>query len=193
VVVLMGGLLTLVTMYFVRGQRYAVDTETYSTVQRNTAVVLRKVSSDLYAATSKQLDVSPGEDAIWFLSSRPTAPDQPDLDFNLTTGKIFWRKWVCYYFDAPTERVIRAELALDTPDSELLAPPARPLSAGFFQTSPDVERQPVGRHVQAFRVSRTSSGVFVSVRTHAEAPLTNSNGQDRQVEVHLSSEVTMLN
>ena len=190
---LTGVLLTLVTLYFVRGQRYATDSETYSTVQRNTAVVLRKITSDLYTATATQMEVSPGEDAIWFLSSRPTAAGQPELDLNSATGKIYWRKWVCYYYDAASESVMRAEIALDTPDSELTALPARPLTQAYFQTSPNVLRQPIGMHVKAFQITRTPKGVYVAVRTHAEAPLTNTRGQDRRVEVSLASEVTLLN
>lgn len=190
---LLAGLLTLVAIFFVRGQRYATDTETYATVQRNSAMVLRKVTSDLAASTLQLMESSPSEDAVWFLSSRPAAPTDPYMEFNPTTGKIMWRKWVCYYHDAATQSVIRAEMPLDEPESEFLVAPARGVSLGFFQTSPDVVRQPVGQRVSFFRTVRTGNTVQVSLITQAEAPLTNSTAQDRLVEVRISSDVTLVN
>ena len=190
---LMAALMTLVSMYFVRGQRYQADTETYATVQKNSSVVLRKVTSDLYTGTVKEMQVSPAEDAVWFLSSRPNGPDQPFLQFDAKTGKIVWRKWVCYYYDSVGKALVRAEVPLDPPDSELLMPPTPAVSLAFFQTSPSVTKQPVGRRVNEFRVGRTTKGVIVSLSTQAEAPLTNTEANDRLVQVQISSEVTLIN
>ena len=190
---LMALVMVLVTMYFVRAQRYAADTEAYASVQRDATVVLRKVSSDLYAATLKEIGYSDDQDAVWFLSSRASAPGQSFVEFREETGRIVWRKWVCYYFDAASGELVRAERALDSPDSELLNSPTPTPSLAYFRTSPDVLRQPVGRKLKAFRVSPTTKGVNVALTTHGEAPVTNSTAEQRLVECSLATQVTLIN
>ena len=190
---LMAVVMVLVTMYFVRAQRYATDTEAYASVQRDATVVLRKVTSDLYASTTKELGFSDDQDAVWFLSSRSSEPGQPFVEFRAETGKIVWRKWVCYYFEASSGKLFRAERALDSPDSELLTPPTPTPSLTYFQTSPDVIRQAVGRKVALFRVSPTTRGVNVALTTHGEAPLTNTTAEQRLIECSLASQVTLIN
>lgn len=190
---LMAVVMVLVTMYFVRAQRYATDTEAYASVQRDATVVLRKISSDLYASTVKEIGYSPDQDAVWFLSSRTSAPGQPFVLFREETGKIVWRKWVCYYFEASSGKLFRAEVALDSPDSELLTPPTPTPSLSYFQTSPEVVRQAVGRKLRLFRVSPTTKGVNVALTAFGEAPLTNTTAEQRLVECSLASQITLIN
>lgn len=193
VLALTAALLALLAMYFVRGQRYAADTETYATVQRQSSIVLRKLTSDLATGAYQHLDTSPDGDAVWFLSSGPTAEGQPYVEFREENGKIFWKKWVCYYFDAASGTVMRAEQPLASPDSELLAPPSPAADVETFRTSPAVARQPVGRQISRFRASRTTRGVQIRLATMAEAPLTNSTADQRETEVEVSSEIMLIN
>lgn len=189
----MAVVMVLVAMYFVRAQRYATDTEAYASVQRDATVVLRKVTSDLYASTIKEIGYSDDQSAVWFLSSRTSEPGQPFVEFREQTGRIVWRKWVCYYFEASSGKLFRAEKALDSPDSELLTPPTPTPSLSYFQSSPDVVRIAVGRQLKTFRASPTTRGVNVALTTHGEAAITNATLEQRVVECSLASQVTLIN
>lgn len=186
-------LLGLLAMYFVRGQRYAVDTETYASVQRQAAVVLRKITADLATGGFEYLDTDPDGSAVWFLSSGPTAEGQPYVEFREETGRLIWKKWVCYYFDPANRTIMRAEQPLTTPDSELLAPPEPAADITAFRSSAAVIRQPVGREIKSFRASRTTRGVQLRLAVQAEAPLPNTTLEQRETEVEVSSEVMLIN
>lgn len=186
-------LMVLLTMYFVRGNRYAVETETYATVQRASNQLLRRVTNDLYRATKAYLHVEPDGRALWFLCFEPAQSDQPFLEFQETDGQIVWKKWVCYYRDPDTNVVTRAEQALDPATANLLVEPLPAVDLDHFQSSTAVSRTEVARDVVSFLVSATEGGVLVSLTSRKEAPLTETTDSQRTVEVSASHQVRLMN
>lgn len=186
-------LMALMAAYLIQGKRYALESESYASVQRNNARLLRTVTNDLYRATKNYLHLEPDGQALWFLSSAPNDDSEPYLEFQEQTGKIIWKKWVCYYYDPTTSSIIRAEQPLDTPESELLIPPSPSVDLTFFQTSASVNKQPLSRSVSAFTASSSGQGVLISITCREEAPITNSHQEYRQVEVSAATLITLQN
>lgn len=186
-------LMALVTMYFVRGNRYAIETETYATVQRASNQLLRRITNDLYRAAKSYLHIEPDGQAFWFLSSEPVQPEQPFLEFEETGGQIVWKKWVCYYRDPTTDVVSRAEQPLDPATANLLTAPEPAVDLGHFRSSASVHRKEVAQNIVRFAVSAADGGVLVSLTSHKQAPLTETTATQRTVEVSASQQIRLTN
>lgn len=186
-------LLTLMGMYMVRGQRYAAETETYSSVQSSANTLLRRITNELYRSSSKQVVVEPG--GLIFLSFGPTAAEEPgrDLELDPETGKIIWKKWVGFYFDENSETVLRGELALEEKILDLDTPVEPAMDLPTFRVLPTVRRHPEPGRVKSFSATLIGNRVRLRLRTHGVAPVVTHTEEQKQVEVSVETEVSLLN
>ena len=191
VMALVGSLLTLVAMYFSRARHYTSDTETYSHVQSEANLALRRLTDAFYKGTV-EWDQYYG-DSVIFLSSERLTPSEPELEFDTATGKIVWKKWVCFYYDAANQSIIRAEQPLDSPTSNLLTQPAPAVSPDYFRTEPSLKRKPIAQDVTSFIISGTGVSYDVTVTCQAKSPVPRKSEDDKIIEVSVSTEVFLLN
>ena len=90
--VLFFSLLSLATMFMMRGKRVSVKTETLCRVQNEAVKLTRKLTQDLNRGTMKDGTGQYDLDGLIFLSSRPVDPDaEAEMTFDNTTGKIVWK------------------------------------------------------------------------------------------------------
>ena len=187
-------LLALMGFYLVRGQRFAAETETYSSVQSSANTLLRRMTNELYRSSSKQVVVEPGVGLI-FLSFGAKPGEDPPLDLQLDpeTGKILWTKWVGFTFDKASETITRGELALTENLLDLDTPAQPAIDISLFRTLPEVRRQPQPGRVKSFTASKVGNRVHLRLRTHSTAPIATQTDEQRQVEVSVETEVSLLN
>lgn len=188
---MVGVIMTLVSLYFVRARHYASDTETYSTVQRQANLALRRLTDAFYKG-SKEWDQYYG-DSVIFLSSEALTPSEPDLEFDAMTGEIVWKKWVCFYHDPVSQQIIRAEQPLALPTSNLLTQPEPEVSPEYFRTESALTRRTVARDVKNFQVVGTGTSYEVTVTCEAFSPVPGKSEEEKRVEVTVTTEIFLLN
>jgi hypothetical protein len=184
------GMMGLVAAFFDRGQRYTVETNSYATVQRDANEILRKVTHDLYQATSEQSRTGPS--SVMFLSYGPTAAGDPPIEMENPSGRILWRKWIAYYLDIPSETLYRTEVPLDAPTSTLMSSPQPDIDNSYIRGEPGLERRPCGQGVSAFVVVHSGRKFKISLTTVGAANLTGLDETQRKIEVTVSTEITVL-
>jgi hypothetical protein len=184
------GMMGLVAAFFSRGQRYTVETNSYATVQRDANEILRKVSDDLYRATTNQCRPGPG--SIVFLSYGPTDADQPPLELENPGGKILWKKWVGYYLDAPSKTMYRTEVPLDDKTSDLMTAPDPDVDDAYVRSEPGLARRPCGHGVSSFVVTPSPTRFRIALTTTGAANLTGWDENQRKIEVTVSTEISVL-
>ena len=186
-------LLTLMGVFLVRGQRFAAETETYSTVQSSANTLLLRMTNELYRSSSKQVVVEPG--GLVFLSFGAKPDEEPPLDLQLDpeTGKILWKKWVGFYFDEGSQTIFRGELGLSENLLDLDTPAEPAIDLPLFRTLPEVRRVPEPGRVKSFQASKVGNSVHLRLRTHGSAPIATQTDEQRQVEVSVETSVSLLN
>lgn len=186
-------LLSLMGFYMVRARRFAAETETYSSVQSSANTLLRRMTDELYRSSSKQVVIEPG--GLIFLSFGPLSDEEPgpELQLDPETGKIVWKKWVGFYFDESSERIFRGELALDETLLDLDTPAVPAVELSTFRALPAVKRQPEPGRVISFSATQMGNRVRLRLRTHGEAPIVAETQQQKEVEVSVETEVSLLN
>lgn len=187
-------LLTLMGAFLARGQRFAAETETYASVQSSANTLLRRMTNELYRSSSKQVVVEPGVGLV-FLSFGAKPGEEPPVDLQLDseTGKIQWKKWVGFTFDEATETITRGELALSENLLDLDSPAEPAMDLVLFRTLPDVRRQPEPGRVKSFTASKVGNRVHLRLRTHGTVPIATQTDEQRQVEISVETEVSLLN
>jgi hypothetical protein len=184
-------LMTLMAAYFVRGQRYAAETETYSSVQRSANTLLRKMTDDIYRSSVEQIEV--GTNRVIFLSFGPTDDNEPELELEPTTGKIVWKKWVGYYHDVGQETVFRGELPLDSTISDLSTAASPAVDLLTFPTLGGVSRRPLPGKVRSFSVTQIQDRIRLRLTTWGRSPIVANSDALREVVVSVQTEVALLN
>jgi hypothetical protein len=184
-------LMTLMALFLVRGQRYAAEIETYSSVQSSANTLLRKMTDDIYRSSADQVVV--GGSGLIFLSFGPTDDDQPPLELEATTGKILWKKWVAYYLDGPSETIYRGELPLADTLTDLSVAAAPAVDLATFPSAPGVSLRTLPGKVKAFSVTQMGDRIRLRLRTRGMAPISARTDAQREVEVSVETDVALLN
>lgn len=188
------GLLSLVTMFMVRGKRMSVRTETLSQVQNEAVKLTRKLAEDLNRGTlGGGVSGEWGNGSLIFLSSKPLDSSLgPVLEFDTASGAVVWKQWVAYYLDPTKSEVRRFSQPLPTPVSDpLLATggwvladlPGLPSSNGTVVALGIVEFFPTGRTLD--------DAMEFSVKARGEVPLGNIGEAEKIVEVAMSTMIRM--
>lgn len=191
--VLFFGLLTLVSVFVVRGKRLAVKTESFASVQREAIKLARAIGEDFNRATDKQHNYN--NDTVMFLSSKPVdQATEPVLEFDAATGQVLWKQWVAYYLHEPEKVVKRFNKPLPTPVSDpLFATGAWDMTE--FPTlalSPN-EGRAMAKGITEFAVSRALGPNMWEFRIVAEGevPLGNMSKEDKKVRVEIETGVRL--
>lgn len=191
---LMAGLMTLVTMFFVRGQRYTIATETYATVQRQATAVLGRITDEMYKGARRQMVVGTDNRDVVFLSFSPVdpaGPEEPAVQFESTTGRLVWKKWVAFTYDESSKEVRRVEVPLASPVTDLAVPVVPEPDLPALRTSSTA--RPIGRDVSRFEVYPSAGGVSVSVTVGRLMPVAALSEAQKDVSVNVKMEVNLLN
>lgn len=187
-------LLTLTASYFVQGQRYAAETETYSTVQRAASGALRRMTDDIYRANAAQMSCS-GQ-AIAFLSYAAPLGEGPELELSSASGadvgKIVWKKWLGFYYDADEKALYRGEVPIATPTtSPADATPS--IAAADFQAATGLVKQRLPGEVEEFAVTQLGRRVRIELTVQGRASISVQQESQRDVKVSVRTEVAVLN
>lgn len=175
------------------GQRYTRETESYAAAQQQASSVIRALSMELGQSVSRYTKYGPGY--VIFLSCRPPeGAVGPDFEFDPNSGQLIWKKWVCYYHEAPQETVLRAEIPLDTPTSDLSTEPT-PVSIDPVPFQPtSITKRTVGRGISNFEITGATGRAYeFEVTSVFIAAVAAQSDFYKRVEVTLNSRVTMLN
>ena len=184
-------LMTLMTMYLVRGKNFAAETETYASVQRSANQLLRRISNDIYHSSAKNNQIT--TNTVIFLSFAPTDSSDPELELEADSGLIMWKKWVSYYYEAGQTTLFRAELPLTTPTSDLTTAPGPSMDAVIVRTQPDVVRRPLATNVTDFNISGTPKMLKVRLTTQGDSPVASVSDAQRRVSVTVETEISIVN
>ncbi len=191
---LMVALMVLVTMFFVRGQRYTIATETYAAVQRQATQVLGRMTEEMYRGSRRQLVVGTDNKDVGFLSFAPvegSGPDEPLVEFEPNTGRLVWKKWVAFAFDSSRQEVRRVEIPLISEVTELATPANPPGDVALFRSSP--ESRLLSRDVSRFEVYQSAGGVSVSLTVSRLMPVSALSDEQKDVFVNVKMEVNLVN
>ena len=195
-IVVLGMLLFILAGVFLllhSGQRYTRETEAYSAAQQQASSVVRGLTVELGQSVSRFTKYGPGY--IIFLSSRaPETSGGPDFEFDPASGRLVWKKWVCYYHDATENQNLRAEIPLDTATADLAAEPTPVSVDPTPYQDPGVTKRIVGRGITNFTITgATGSAYDFEVISRVMAAVPAKDDDYKVVEITLGSRVTMLN
>ena len=190
---MMIGLMVLMTMFFVRGQRYTLATEAYAGVQRQASLLLGKITSELYRASAQQMVIGEDHDEIAVLSNAAPQPQagQAALEFDENSGLIVWKKWVAFYHDPTRNELRRLETPLSSVTTDLETPVSP--SVDFPVWRLDSDGQTLGVNVLGFQVSESPGGVSVSLSIGKDMPLPNLTEDQKELVVNVVMEIHMIN
>lgn len=183
-------LLTLIGVYFARGQRYAAETRAYAEAQSGASTLLRKISDQLYRGSYQQRKVDASE--ILFLSYGANESETLRVELERTSGRIAWKKWVGFYHDPASKTVYKGELPLRNTLYDLTTPADPDISLDDFRTNHEVIRTPMPGKVREFRIQTVNRRVKVELVTEAFASIT-GNDTDKEIVVRVSGEVAIYN
>lgn len=123
---------------YVRINQLAIDS------QRAGLSVLSGVGSGIQSTRNELIEVSP--QGVVFAS--PTKPDGT-VEFDVAEQKLFWQKWVCYYYDGSS--LSRRERDISPASTDPGTPPSPTSFAG------DRVRKAFSDEVELFQVSQLSA------------------------------------
>ena len=183
--VLTGGLY-LVT---IGGMRYFRHGEIYQTVQYESSLALTKMSREIENSRAECIfeEELPAPHIIFPSADLPQPADAGV--WSNPTGRLQWEKWVCFYYDAPSRRILRTELQV--PPLPATDPP-EPGEADYpdFATmsDPALNRSVIARHISDFDVLIDSAfGGGRSVNLGVSARL--ATDSDRATEVNIRNRI----
>lgn len=103
----MGIVLTAATMVFIEGHRYFRTNQAAADAQRNAMLALTLMTTELQNANARTAAVHPMGSGVTYpgIVFASSIDDSGRAYFHPVTGKIFWQKLICYYFDG--EKIIR--------------------------------------------------------------------------------------
>lgn len=194
-VVGMSVLLAFLTMSYLtlaQGVRFVKETDTYAYPQKESAVLVRRLSEEL--SNSHERWVIPGlkSGSIRFLSAENLDKQTTKLDFDTVSGKPIWKKWVCYHWNSTQQAVTRYELGLSPTTASLTNEPDPGYLPDEFPTIPNISKRVVGRNIVDFKIlpSGTSQHTL-TVTAEKLVPIANKNPE--RVRVTLTATVVILN
>lgn len=191
---MMIGLMVLITMFFVRGQRYATASEAYSSLQREATLTLSRITDEIYRGSSRHIVFGEDNKAVIFLSYSPNEPvsatDKP-VEFDDSAGRIVWKKWVCFFHDEARREVRRVEVPLESTTVDLTAVPAPEPLFSVFESS--VSQRSIGKNVREFLVLPNGTSLSVSLRFQSLMPLALLNENQKNIDIDVSMEVNLIN
>lgn len=185
------GLMSILTLFLIKGRHYARQTESYGFSQREATKIIRKASDDLYQGTSKYFNL--GANSFYFLSSRPLNNEAP-VEFDLNTGGTLWKSWVCYSYsyDPAEQEVTRSMILLTSPTSNLTSAPLPNVTLANFIAAQPSDRQAVGRGVHSFSILPAGISVYtLSVTTRFNGGSAQTTPDGPYAEVTLSGTVRL--
>ena len=181
-------LLSSIYLLLIYGLRARRQGEVYQTVHFQAELALEKVIDELRETNISSVVVGASPSHVIFLSLEDLLerPNRSRITYN-GAGEPEWKKWVCFYRDETTNKLMRAELEV-TPSSPATLPPMpvnQPLAD--FQASPT--SRPVASNIEFFEVQPGSTLETLRVTVTAR-DMVNS---DNATENNLSSEVHVRN
>ncbi len=188
---LLSTLLALVAMYFVRGQHYTMDTESYSSLQREAILTIRRMREQLTRSTERHIGVDEVDQSfVYFLSFRSDNPNDPYIEFGGPESQVIWKKWVCFFHDAEQEEALQADIPLATPTFSLLTKPLPDVSLSSFQAA---QQKTLGRQIRSLTFHTAENVILISLSAVGESPVPGRTAEDKVLEIHLNSKVTLTN
>ncbi len=191
---LMMGLMLLITAFFIKGQRYATASETYGSTQRQATILLGRMVDELHKASRLHMMVGSSNDeiaAISFADPEGASAGQPEVQFDTSTGRLVWKKWVAFYHDEPTRQVRRVETPLPSTTTDLAAAPTPLPDFPTLRSNP--QAKPIGQDVRDFEVGLTATGASLTVTVAKQVPLSMLKEAEKDVSVTVRMDVHMLN
>lgn len=143
----------LLSVLLAKGQIYTRHTSHYSAAHREAARALNEFKSELSRATPHFLATR--QDRIYFLSSK-TEPTEPPIKFDPDTGGILWQRWVCLFLAAESSEILKGEVALTSPTSDLLNGPSPSVDFHHFEGLED--RRVVARGIVSLEIAQLGAG-----------------------------------
>lgn len=180
--------MTILTTFLIKGKHYSHQTESYSYAQREATKIVRRVSDDLYRATSDhhQIDAN----GFLFLSSTPDSTSDPPIAFDPVTGRTLWKRWIRYSYDPVQRAVYRAMIPLDTPTSDLLVVPEPAVVFADFDAVPPQDIRQMGSGVESIALVPLSPRAFtVVVKTRYNGSSADTEPTGKFAEVSLRATV----
>ena len=184
------GLLTLIGLYFAKGQRYATQTRAYVEAHSCATTIVRRVTDQAYRCTLQQRDID--ADAVVLLSYGALESDLLKVELEFGTGRIAWKKWVGYYFDSDKKTVFQGELPLTDELYDLKDDAEPQLTVTDLRADSAVKRIPLPGKVRKFRVSTVGNRLRVEVTTESQAAVS-GNESEKQFTVNVTGEVAIYN
>lgn len=192
-------LLALVALYFAQGQHYISDLSSYTSLQRDASVTLRKMVGQMEYSTSRYFKVASKEKSddpptyAYFLSSLPAMDGEPAIKFDPKTNMVVWKKWIGYYHDPKQKKIYEVTVPLKTATSNLSSEPFPRLSYNFLLKS---NPKPLGRGITEMSMVGlpSSKPTVISINLVAEsysnAPL--QTDQAKLITIKLSQSVFLI-
>lgn len=192
---LMMGLMLLITAFFIKGQRYATASEAYGSTQRQATILLGRIVDELHKASRLHLMVGPSNDEIAAISfadpeGTGTGTGQAEVQFDTSTGRLVWKKWVAFYHDEPSRQVRRVETPLPSTTTDLAAAPTPLPDFPSLRSNP--QAKPIGQDVRDFEVGLTATGASLTVTVAKQLPLTMLKEAEKDVSVTVRMDIHML-
>ncbi|MBM3466208.1 MAG: type II secretion system protein [Armatimonadetes bacterium] len=192
VAVIVLGLLIIVCTFLQRGSHYTRETEAYAYAQREATSFVRRLSDEMSNSVDKWIEYGPGY--VIFLSPLPPDGAGRAVIFDPASGDLTWQKWVCYFQSAADRTIRRAEIRLDAATANLTTEPNPIPTLATFQSLPENRREVAARSVEAFSITGAGLASYgFSVSTRATAAIATATDAQKQVEITLNSQVTVLN
>lgn len=189
-------LLVLVALYFVRGQQYIADIEAYSAIHREASATLRQMTTQLAKSTDRQLVAFTQEDPdddpshIYFLSFVSNNPADPYIRFDGPTNQVVWRKWVSFFHAPEKRQILRADIALSSPEYDLATKPSPNVNYSSFLSA---KPKSIGRNITQLEFLVSDEIVTINLTAETLSPVPNRLEKDKIIEIKLYSQVTLTN
>ncbi len=182
------GLLTLIGIYFSRGQRYAAETRAYAEAQSSATNLMRRISDELYKGAYSHR--KPEANGIVFLSYGAVDNETSRVELERTSGRIAWKKWVGFFHNPQQKTVYQGVLPLTTTLFDLAHSPDPEITFNDFVETARVT--PLPGKVRNFSIRTLNHRVQIDLTTEALVPVTGSDNE-REIVVKVSGEVAIYN
>ena len=186
-------LLILTYTILSQGIHYARETEANASAQQESHKAMRQIVRELTNSVKEHSD--PGGSYITFLSAEPLTGQGTGPSFDPSTGRLVWKKWVCFWHDASAKTLVRAEIALTPAISDLTSVPSPvvPLNTPFLAL-PASEKRIVARGVEKFEAANAGQRSFkLELQVRTTASIATRQEATKQNQVNLASRVTVVN
>lgn len=154
---LLGLLLGSIYAVFAASMRYFRVAQAATELQADAQKTVLNLVADLSDSNASSIKIGSNPTGIIFISPRN---QYGDFSYD-SGGDLYWQKWVCYYRESTTNKLIRKEMYLPanvnppgTPSTSI--PSNATLTTTYFQTLLGARTTTVAEDITAFSVSGTS-------------------------------------